>query len=101
MTRRLSQSACLLALTFSLAACSKAEKRAHDDSETGETLATAPALEDVEEPEVHELTPSELPLTSDFAKAAAKRVTPDNYRKELVRIEKELAQLQRESPMSH
>ena len=35
----------------------------------------------------------EVPLTEDFVSAAEKRVTPDNYRQELVTIAKELDQL--------
>ena len=41
-----------------------------------------------------EETTSELPLTEDFFAAAEKRVTPDNYRLELVTIQRELDQLQ-------
>jgi len=41
----------------------------------------------------YEPSASDVPLTADFAKAAAKRVTPDNYRKELTLIERELDQL--------
>ncbi|HEY6881035.1 MAG TPA: hypothetical protein VI299_23580 [Polyangiales bacterium] len=38
---------------------------------------------------------SEVPLTVDFEAAADKRVQPENYRKELSRIETELTQLSR------
>lgn len=38
---------------------------------------------------------SEVPLTVDFEAAAQKRVQPENYRKELSRIENELMQLSR------
>lgn len=41
----------------------------------------------------YEPTPLEVPLTVDFAKAAAKRVKSDNYRKELAKIERELRAL--------
>jgi hypothetical protein len=34
-----------------------------------------------------------MPLTDDFRKVAAKLVTPDNYREQISRVERELAQL--------
>jgi hypothetical protein len=38
----------------------------------------------------YELTSSDVPLTVDYRKYAAKRVTPDNYRRALTEIEREL-----------
>jgi hypothetical protein len=48
-------------------------------------------------PSAAEYTPSasEVPLMVDFEPAAEKRVQPENYRKELTRIENELIQLSR------
>jgi 2-methylcitrate dehydratase PrpD len=53
----------------------------------------------------YELTASDMPLTEDFRKAATKLVTPDNYREQISRVERELAQLaereERDRQLSH
>lgn len=96
-----------LLLALSVVGCGKSdhalEARApaseHPDSEH---IARAPhkGVADVPELEtptpsddLYDPSPSELPLTEDFAKAAETRVTPDNYQRELATIERELEQL--------
>jgi hypothetical protein len=77
-TRAITSLCCLVALAghAGLAGCSKAE---HDPAH--------PVRTD------NELTAQDMPLTDDFRKAAAKLITADNYREQLARVERELAQL--------
>ena len=85
---------CLFALLSyaGLAGCTKAD---HDAQAHAASSSGRPALEGEPEPPEpdRELTAKEMPLTDDFRKAAAKLVTPDNYRDQIARVERELAQL--------
>ena len=81
-----------LASCVGLAGCTKAD---HEAQTHAPSTSGRPALEgDPEPPEPdRELTAKEMPLTDDFRKAAVKLVTPDNYREQIARVERELAQL--------
>ncbi|MDB4977155.1 MAG: hypothetical protein JWN48_5496 [Myxococcaceae bacterium] len=90
-----------VALLLLLAGCSKAgatkpapheheRHPAHREADEPAQPETQPESAD------YQPSPSEVPLTDDFTTAAQKRVTPDNYRRELVTIEKELHQLRLE-----
>jgi hypothetical protein len=72
--------------------CSRAEPDPHAQ---GASTNGRPALEGDPEPPKRdrELTAKEMPLTDDFRKAAVKLVTADNYRDQIARVERELAQL--------
>ncbi|MDB4976536.1 MAG: hypothetical protein JWN48_4877 [Myxococcaceae bacterium] len=88
--------ACSLAVALGGCAKLEPEKRAPSEHADGTPsgMRDLPHLETPEpSSEAHPLTASEVPLTEDFATAADKRVTPDNYRQELATIEKELEQL--------
>jgi hypothetical protein len=65
-----------LVLLIALPACDKKKR----DDDCRESASYAP-------------TAMEVPLPDDFTRAADKRVGADNYRKELSRIERELAEL--------
>jgi hypothetical protein len=89
----------LLLLSVLALGCAKAEPPSapsaadHKVRTPGESMADLPALETGKLDDDYTPTASELPLAEDFAAAAEKRVTPDNYRKELITIQKELEQL--------
>jgi hypothetical protein len=82
----------VLAACAGLTGCTKAD---HDAQAHAARSGGRPALEGEPEPPDpdRELTAKEMPLTDDFRKAAAKLVTPDNYREQIARVERELAQL--------
>ena len=68
-----------IALVLLVALASACDKKKCDD--------------DCRESESYAPTAMEVPLPDDFTRAADKRVGADNYRKELSRIERELAEL--------
>lgn len=90
--RKLSSLCCLVALACgaSLTGCKKAD---HDPEAHGDNNTETPALEVPVPSGDYELTASDMPLTDDFRKAASKLVTPDNYREQISRVERELSQL--------
>ncbi|MEY4515135.1 MAG: hypothetical protein RLZZ450_7257 [Pseudomonadota bacterium] len=90
MTRSLVLVGCVLAASLSVLGCKKDE---HDPEAHGEGLDEPAALEVPVPSGDYKLTASDMPLTDDFRKAAAKLVTPDNYREQISRVERELAQL--------
>ena len=71
----------MCALALSALGCGKSEPKPASDGEPREADAYDP-------------TPSEMPLAADFTPDAEQRVVAENYRKELDRIERELAALQ-------
>jgi 2-methylcitrate dehydratase PrpD len=81
------------------------KKDEHDPEAHGEGLSETPALEVQAPSGDYKLTASDMPLTEDFRKAATKLVTPDNYREQISRVERELAQLaeseERDRQVSH
>lgn len=87
-----------VALSLLALACGKSNPQASNDSHTRAQASEPGAVRGLED-ELHEsmdeddYEPSALdvPLASDFAKAAQKRVTPENYTQELTRIERELS----------
>lgn len=98
------QSALLLALSFGCGTSERAHERArrpasepaeleHSERPKSPGMADVPALETPVASDVYDPSPSELPLTEDFAAAAEKRVTPDNYQLQLETIARELAEL--------
>lgn len=90
MTRVNFLAGCLLSASLTLLGCKKDE---HDPEAHGEGLAETPALEVQAPSGDYKLKASDMPLTEDFRKAATKLVTPDNYREQISRVERELAQL--------
>jgi hypothetical protein len=98
MSRRLALLFALLALGCGKSEGKPDEARAHERErehvDRPEHEESSRNLEDelrrVEDDE-YEPTPLDLPLTTDFAKAAGKRVTAETYKNELARIERELA----------
>jgi len=85
MTRRLVLGSLLACALFLGIYCGSGRDE-RDPSERARALEAA--ADDPYDP-----TAMDVPLTVDFEKAASKRVQPDNYRKELTRIERELKAL--------
>lgn len=80
----------VLVASVTVVGCKKDE---HDPEAHGEGVGETPALEVPAPSGEYKLTASDMPLTDDFRKAATKLVTPDNYREQISRVERELSQL--------